>query len=306
MHLSIVATLFKSEEYIDEFCDRISNAANQITDEFEIILVNDGSPDKSLEVALLSMGKLPKIRVIDLSRNFGHHAAMLEGLAHANGDKIFLIDVDLEEPPELLNVFWRKMENDPSVDLIGGVQQKRKGHILERSLGRMTWGLFQRMSPVELPSNLITARLMTKDYVRAILSYPERELFIASICADAGFNQHFVKVNKASTSKTSYSLIRKLNLFFSGVTSTSPAPLLATVAVAIALMILTVGVGFYALMAGIAGYSSSGWASIIFLIAFATTVIALLQGVTAIYIAHIFKEVKNRPRAIVKRVFESE
>src|SRR6266480_6630577 len=110
MRLSIVSTLYASAPYVDEFCRRASDAARQLTKDFEIVLVNDGSPDKSLDIALEVRGRNPRVKVIDLARNFGHHKAMMTGLTHTRGDLVFLIDSDLEERPELLGDFKQEMD----------------------------------------------------------------------------------------------------------------------------------------------------------------------------------------------------
>lgn len=135
MKLSIVTTLYYSAPYIEEFYKRIktSIAKLNITD-YEIIFVDDGSPDNSLEVAKSIIAIDQNVSVIDLSRNFGHHKAIMTGLTHAKGDYIFLIDVDLEEEPELLELFWKENDND-DVDVVYGIQRKRKGKIFEKISG---------------------------------------------------------------------------------------------------------------------------------------------------------------------------
>ena len=105
MQLSIVATLYRSSPFIDEFCARAAAAAAEITDDYEILLVNDGSPDDSLEKALSLRATDERIVVVDLSRNFGHHKAILAGLHHCRGEYVFLLDVDLEDQPEWLDHF---------------------------------------------------------------------------------------------------------------------------------------------------------------------------------------------------------
>ena len=106
MKLSVVTTLYDSAPYVEEFCDRAAAAARRLVgDSYEIILVNDGSPDNCLEVALTVAQKHREIVIIDLSRNFGHHKAIMTGLAHATGESIFLLDSDLEEQPEWLAGF---------------------------------------------------------------------------------------------------------------------------------------------------------------------------------------------------------
>src|SRR5262247_1354941 len=120
MKLSIVTTLYNSAPYLTEFHERVCAAAVQVSDDFEIVLVNDGSPDNSLAVALELHRKDPRVAIVDLSRNFGHHKAMMTGLAHARGDLVFLLDSDLEEEPELLQKFYDEMSRT-GADVVFGV-----------------------------------------------------------------------------------------------------------------------------------------------------------------------------------------
>ena len=110
MRLSIVSTLYRSEPYVEEFVHRVSQSAGKLTEEFEIILVDDGSPDRSLEKAVELRSSFPQVKIVELSRRFGHHKAMMAGLEEAGGDLIFLIDVDLEEAPETLVQFHEEMK----------------------------------------------------------------------------------------------------------------------------------------------------------------------------------------------------
>jgi putative glycosyltransferase len=134
MTLSIVTTLYESAPYLAEFHVRVCNTAEKITRDYEIILVNDGSPDNSLDVARSIHLKDNRVRVIDLSRNFGHHKAMMTGLAHARGDLVFLLDSDLEEERELLRTFYEELQRS-GADVVFGVQEKRKGRLFERLSG---------------------------------------------------------------------------------------------------------------------------------------------------------------------------
>ena len=129
MKLSIVTTLYMSAEYIEEFCRRAKVSASELVGEdYEIILVNDGSPDNSLEIAINLCNLDQHMVVVDLSRNFGHHKAMMTGLAQAIGDQIYLIDSDLEEEPEWLVSFEEKLQSE-QCDVVYGVQSKRKDHL---------------------------------------------------------------------------------------------------------------------------------------------------------------------------------
>src|SRR5215813_2341453 len=128
MRLSIVTTMYCSAAYINEFYARVSAVASQITPEYELIFVDDGSPDESLQIALALYASDPRVRVVELSRNFGHHRAIVTGLENARGDIVFLLDSDLEEAPELLLTFFSQMQAT-NADVVYGVQQKRRGRL---------------------------------------------------------------------------------------------------------------------------------------------------------------------------------
>ena len=171
MKLSIVATLYQSAPYIEEFYRRATESARQlVNDDYEIVLVNDGSPDNSLELAIHLSELDPRVVIVDLSRNFGHHKAMMTGLAYAVGDYVFLIDSDLEEEPEWLLGFSKQMIQE-HCDVVYGVQERRKGGIFERWSSQWFWRFFNMLTGMNIPTNLATARLMSRRYVDALLRH---------------------------------------------------------------------------------------------------------------------------------------
>src|SRR5688500_9323718 len=119
MHLSIVTTLYKSAPHLAQFHERATRAAKQVSSDYEIIMVNDGSPDDSQRIAIEICDRDPHVSVIELSRNFGHHKAIMTGLSQARGDWVLLIDCDLEEEPELLPAFYQAAQ-DPEIDVVYG------------------------------------------------------------------------------------------------------------------------------------------------------------------------------------------
>ncbi|MEO0564067.1 MAG: glycosyltransferase family 2 protein, partial [Chloroflexota bacterium] len=142
MRLSIVTSLYRSSAYIEAFYERISTVAEAITPNYEVVFVNDGSPDDSVTLAMALFEQDPeRVCVIDLSRNYGHHRALMTGLAHATGDLIYLTDVDLEEPPELLAQFYEVYTANESADVVYGQASNRDGG-LGRSVGG---GLYYRL-----------------------------------------------------------------------------------------------------------------------------------------------------------------
>ena len=210
MDLSIVTTLYRSSPYLPEFCRRAADAARKINaPEYEIILVNDGSPDDSFNVALNLRTHDPRIVVIDLSRNFGHHKAIMTGLMHARGDRVFLIDCDLEEPPEILESFRAKMD-ESGADVVFGQQERRKGEWFERVSGYWFYKLLSWLSSYPLPSNVTMARLTSTHYVRNLIQHRDQEVFLIGLMAIAGLKQIPVPVQKSSKGDTTYTLNKKL------------------------------------------------------------------------------------------------
>jgi putative glycosyltransferase len=307
MKLSIVTTLFYSSEYINEFYERITNECQKITDDYEIIFVDDGSPDDSLQNVIKLYKKDSKVKIIELSKNFGHHKAMMTGLIHAKGDFIFLIDVDLEEEPELLGKFWKKLQSLDNIDVIYSVQKERKGGWFERWSGTCFWQIINLLSSTEIPKNMSTARLMTSQYNQELIKYQERELFIGGVWADVGFRQQEYPIKKKSHSKSTYNLKKKISLFINSITSFSSKPLvyifnmglIITLISFIFILKLVFNKLFYDI-------DFEGWTSLIVSIWFFGGVIILLIGIIGIYLSKIFIETKNRPYTIIRKLYTNE
>lgn len=305
MKLSIVATLYKSEKYILEFVSRANETAKKIYgSDYEIILVNDGSPDNSLDLAVEQIENNSNLKVIDLSRNFGHHKAMMTGLAHAKGERIFLIDSDLEEEPEWLLGFEQEM-NINFCDVVYGVQEQRKGNWFERISGKWFYSFFKMLTGLVLPENVVTTRLMTRRYLNALLSHQEREVFMAGLWFITGFDQRPQVVKKHSTSQTTYTFSKKLSLLVNSVTSFSNVPLV--IIFYIGLLISTFAITYitYLLIAWFALEKPlSGWTSVMASIWLLGGMVISFIGIVGIYLSKIFIETKQRPYTIVKKIHE--
>jgi len=307
LKLTIVATMYQSAPYIKEFHERITRTVLKITDDYEIILVNDGSPDVSLQIAVDLYEKDEKVKIIELSRNFGHHKAMMTGLAYAKGDFVFLIDIDLEENPELLESFWQEILAAEDVDVVYGMQLNRKGNWFERLSGNIFYKTFNWFSTTKVPSNLVTVRLMKKDYVNALVKFKEQELFLAGIWAITGFNQKPVIINKLSHSPTSYSISSKLSILINSITSFTNKPLMCIFYLGcIMLLISCLYILFLIYKRLYLGVGLAGWTSLIASIWLVGGIVMFSLGVVGIYMSKIFMEVKARPYSIVKRFYNRD
>lgn len=304
MKLSIVTTIYKSAPYIIEFYNRIISTASKITDHFEIIFVNDGSPDNSIEIIKKIANEDPKVKLIDLSRNFGHHKAIMTGLSFAAGQYIFLIDSDLEEDPELLIHFFSELTTK-NVDVVYGVQEKeRKGNAIEKSTGWLFYKMINWLSDIKITENLALVRLMTKKYVINLLKYTERELVFVGIAALTGFKQISFPIIKKHKDKSTYTLNLKINLAVNFITSLSSKPLIYIFNFGVLLMLTSFFLAIYLLFKKMVfGISIIGWSSIMVSILFFSGVITFCLGIIGIYLAKIFIEVKQRPHTIIKEIY---
>lgn len=305
MQLSIVTTLYKSSNYVNEFYQRISAEARKITNDYEIIFVDDGSPDDSLQKAVALHKEDQKVKVIELSSNFGHYKAIMTGLKYAKGKYIFLLDSDLEEEPELLGQFWQELQEDEDMDVVYGVQESRKGKIFERWSGQLFWNLFNKISSTKIPSNITTVRLMKENYVRALTSFEEREIFIAGIYYLAGFKQKVIIIKKLSISKTTYTFKNKINIAIDSITSFTNFPLRLIFNLGFSISLLSF---FYILWIIynklFLNISMLGWTSLIVSVWFLGGLILISIGVIGIYISKIFNETKKRPYTIIRNIFD--
>ncbi|MDH5414233.1 MAG: glycosyltransferase family 2 protein [Flavobacteriaceae bacterium] len=301
MKLSIVSTLYFSEKYIVEFYERISVIANKYTDDFEIIFVNDGSNDSSNEIVVGLHRKDSRVKLVELSRNFGHHKAIMTGLRKATGERVFLIDVDLEEEPELLHDFWDVMDQEKDVDVVYGVQECRKGRLNERLTGRLFYKIFNWLSDTPIPENYLTVRLMTNSYVSELTSYGETQFNFSILTELTGFKQMAVSVKKNSTSETTYTLSKKIVLLVDAITSSSSKPLYLVFAFGSVVTALSCSYILKILFDTlILGRALEGWPSLIVSIWFLGGVLSMFLGVVGLYISRIYIETKKRPYIHIK------
>lgn len=303
--LSIVGTMFHAEAYLEEFHARASAAAQASGMAYEIVLVNDGSPDRSLKMARDLAARHPEVRVVDLSRNFGHHRAMMIGLQCTRGSLVFLIDLDLEEPPELLGEFLGALAATPDADVVYGKMSSRKGGSWERLSGWMFYSLLHWLGGIEVPRNISTVRLMTRRYVDSLLRYGEREVFMAGLWQDTGYKQIPFEFTKGHKGQSTYNFARKVSLMVNSIVAFSSKPLAMIFTFGTFLSCAAGGYTLYLVYIGLAkGTAPSGWASLIASIWLLGGLIIFFLGVIGIYLSKIFIEVKQRPYGTIREIIE--
>lgn len=304
MKLSIVATLYRSAPHLREFVARMNTAAAAVTPDYEILLVNDGSPDESQEIAEILCAVDPRVGLIELSRNFGHHKAMMTGLEHAQGELVFLIDSDLEEEPELLGQFLEAYQSSSS-DVVYGVQKERRGNWFERVTGYGYYRFFNWMSEQAIPENVLTARLMSRRYVRCLVRHQEREICISGLWALTGFHQKPLPVvKKARNRPTTYNLSRKLALMVNHLTAYSNRPLTGIFYLGCIMLLLSTGSASCLIVQHLFfQHLLDGWTSLMVSIWFLGGLTIFCMGVIGIYLAKMFSETKQRPYTIIRETY---
>lgn len=305
MKLSIVTTAYHSAPYLKEFYRRITKTAKYVTNNYEIIIVNDGSPDNSLEIILSLFQKDPQIKIIDLSRNFGHHKAIMTGLSYTQGDYVYLTDCDLEEPPELLLTFWKEMNKIKNVDVIFGKQTHRVGGKLRKFTGKIFYKIFNLFSDFKLSENLIMTRLMRRGYVKAIIQYKETDMVFAGICVLAGFNQLVIPIERKYKGRTTYTFAKKMKIMIDSIISFSERPLIYISYIGLFAFLISIFLILRALYQRIIlGRVLEGWTSLVVSVWFFGGAMIFCLSILGIYVARIYIQTKNRPFTIIKKVYQ--
>ena len=294
--------MYRSRPYLPAFIDECIAALDAAAvGPWEIVLVNDGSPDESLAYALQRRADDPRIVVVDLSRNFGHHPAMQAGLCHARGDIVFLIDCDLEVRPAALSDFLAR-QRSTGADLVFGYQEQRKGAWFEQWSGSVFWRVLNALSDVRVPENMVTERLMTRRFVDALLRLGDHNLFLGGMMSWAGFVQIGLPLEKTQRQGSStYTLARRLQLMVTAVSSFSSKPLTwlfnAGVLITAASFAYVLYLIFRKLMFDDA---LIGFTSLMGLMSLSLGIITTALGVVGIYLGKVFNQVQGRPNYIVR------
>ena len=302
--ISIVATMYRSRPFLERFlAECIQGLAELACVNFEIVLVNDGSPDDSLAYALSRRQDIPQLVVVDLSRNFGHHYAMQAGLRYSRGESIFLIDCDLEISPLVLPEFQRKLTSSCS-DMVYGYQEARKGGLFEKASGGFFYKAFNLLSDIKIPENIATERIMTRRYVDALLQLGDRNLFLGGMMSWTGFQQLGLPVKKIQREgRSSYTLLGRIHLMVNAVSSFSAQPLVWMFNIGLTITAFSfIYVSYLVVRKVLFDDALLGFTSMVALTTLSLGIMTTGLGIIGIYLGKVFTQVQNRPTYIVKDV----
>ncbi len=300
--LSLVVAAYNEEASLPAFFERTIPEVEKVTQDYEIICVNDGSTDATLDTFIAVRASNPKLKILDLTRNFGKEAALSAGLDHTSGDAVIPIDADLQDPPELIPELvakWRE-GNDVVVALR---RDRSSDSFLKRSFASLFYRVIARLSEVPIPTDAGDFRLMDRRVIDALRQVPERTRFMKGIFAWLGFRQAHVTYVRHSRAAgtTKWQIGRLWNLALDGIFSftTLPLRIWTYFGLAIAFFALVYMV-FIILRTVVYGVDVPGYASIIVLILFFSGMNMIGLGVIGEYLGRIFVEVKQRPIYLVR------
>ena len=305
--LSIVSPVYNEAENIDEFYSRILSSTKDLNLEIEIVYINDGSQDNTIQIINKQSENDNRIASIDLSRNFGKEIALTAGLDHASGDAVIIIDGDLQDPPELIPKLVEKWLN--GYDVVNAKRIERKGEgFFKRLTSYVYYRLLFHISDINIPMDTGDFRLLNRKALDALLELREKHRYMKGLFAWVGFKQAEIEYQREARykGKTKWSFFGLSNLAFDGLTSFSILPL--RLASTVGFISAFFGF-FYGAMIVVKKVffqePVAGFTSLVVLITFFGGIQLLSIGIIGEYIGRIFNETKNRPLYIVKNLKKS-
>jgi len=300
--ISVIAPIYNEEKNIFELYRRVREVLLQISEHFEIIFVNDGSKDNSISLIKQLAEKDPAVRYIDFSRNFGHQIAVTSGIDHALGEKVVIIDSDLQDPPELILEMDKK--HAEGYQVIYAKRKTRKGEsFFKKFTAKMFYRTLSKLTSVDIPLDTGDFRMMDRKVVNELKKMPEANKFLRGQIAWIGFNQTYVEFERDPRlhGETGYPLKKMLKFALDGITAFSDSPLKFATTMGFVIFFVSLLVIAYAIWSFFySGTLMTGWTSLIISITFLGGIQLLSLGIIGEYISRIIHNVRRRQLYIIK------
>lgn len=297
--LSVVIPVYNEEKQIEKTIHKVKNLIAQLNEDFEIIVIDDGSKDKTWDILKGLADGNTEISAFRFSRNFGKEAAIMAGLSNAKGDACITMDADLQHPPELIPEMVSLWKEGFEV-----VEAVKKDRGKETSLSRFSASLFykimHRLSGFNL-ENASDYKLLDKKVVQAIINMPEKETFFRGLSAWVGYKRTevYFSVPEREAGKSRWSKLKLFRLAITAFTSFSSLPLQFVTFIGILFLIGSVILGIQTLIMKLKGWAIGGFTTVILLLLIIGSCLMISLGMIGMYIARIYNEVKSRPRYII-------
>jgi len=298
---SILIPVYNEEPVLPTLFPRLDALVAQLDAPCEVLLIDDGSRDRSAELIRAALPARPWLRLLRFARNFGHQAALTAGYDHALGAAVVCLDADLQDPPEVILEMARRWRE--GFEVVYGVRTKREGETLFKKF--TAWAYYRTMrslAKVDLPVDAGDFRLMDRKAVDALKQVRERSRYLRGLVAWIGFRQCAVPYDRAErfAGETKYPLRKMLRLAFDGILSFSSVPLRIAMVIGLIVSGLSILAGLAAIVVKVGGwYTVDGWTSLAVLVCFIGGVQLTVMGIIGEYISRIYDEVKARPLYLV-------
>ena len=301
--LSVVAPCYNEQDVLPEFLRRVGAVLDELGGTAEIVLVDDGSHDRTWQVMTDAAAGDPRIVAVRLMRNHGHQLALTAGLSVCRGERILIIDADLQDPPELLREMMALM--DQGADMVYGQRRQRDGETLfKRATAAAFYRLIGRMTDVEIPLDAGDFRLITRRVLDLLIAMPERHRFVRGMVAWIGGKQvplpYDRKARVAGESK--YPLAKMVRFAADAVTAFSVVPLMASMT--IGWIMAAVGFAFfvYSIIGWLAGATLPGWTSLMAAVGLLGGMQFLMLGIIGAYLGRLYDQSKGRPLFMIREI----
>lgn len=298
--LSIVSPVYRGEKMTEELVRRISKSVSPITEHYEIILVNDASPDNSWNVIRAECEKDSRVKGINLSRNFGQHYAITAGLSYAKGEWVVVMDCDLQDrPEEIPNLYNKAIEG---YDSVFAQRINRSDSWLKRMSSKLFYKFFSYMTETRQDASVANFGIYNRKVVESILAMGDKMRYFPTQVQWVGFRKYYMPVEHDSRleGKSSYSLKKLFRLAFDTIVSFSDKPLRLTMKIGAVITITSFLIGLIYLIRYFSGHIAvMGYASLIISLWFICGILVFLIGVVGLYLGKTFNQTKGRPTFIV-------
>ena len=301
IHISVVIPVYACCESLESLYTRLTETLLMITDNFEILMINDASPDNAWEVIGALANKDKRLQGINLSRNFGQHHAIIAGLDHAKGEWIVVMDCDLQDQPEeILKLYAQAQEG---YDVVVGRRSKRKDSFLKRLGSRVFYKVFDYLTDQKNDSTVANFGIYSTQVIENVRKFREQNLFFPFFVTWVGFNRIEVEIEHAPRhlGETSYDISKLLNLAIDTIVSYSNKPLRLSIKLGFIISFFSMVYALWLMLKYyMYGVPVEGWTSVMVSTFFMGGLIVANLGITGLYIGKVFDETKNRSLYIVK------
>ncbi|HSW70367.1 MAG TPA: glycosyltransferase family 2 protein [Gammaproteobacteria bacterium] len=305
--ISCIVPVYNEEAVIESFLKELSTHLDQLASQYEIVVVDDGSKDKTIE-KILALPPQLKVKLLSLSRNFGKEAAMTAGLEFCRGEVVVLLDADFQHPVAVLSSFLQSWGE--GYDMVYGIRQSRSSEApFKRYFAQLFYWLMSRITHIDIPNNAGDFRLIDRKVVDALKQFPERNRFMKGLYAWIGFKKIGVpfEVQERAGGHSSWGLMRLFDLALAGITSFSDVPLRVWGLVGFVISLISLVYAIYLVTSTLLfGTDFPGFPTIVVAIVFLGGIQLLSIGILGEYIARIFTEVKQRPKYLIEHKYGFE